>query len=219
MKEIPDRRGREREAVRAMRLSVESGNFPAFLASLEEIRATCAWRKALLMIRSLPAPPAPFRQQVLSFWREQGDQLRKEIYAGGNYLPLAEALQVLLPMYQGPPMRLWRGGTAWGRRRHVYGLAWSREKGVAQAFAYEAARRYPDGSVLLETDAPAAAIISVVPCGESHNGDKEVLVDRRQLTSVRVVARYHHYPEVTDEHQLHVDLGNDPARRLYPAAG
>lgn len=188
--EVTVRRRCEREAIRSMRLSVERGDFPAFLTSLEEVRATGAWRKALLMIRCLPPPSGTFRERVLSFWSEQSDEFRKEIYAEGGYLLLANALSVLLPLYRGAAMRLWRGSTAWGRRRSVYGLAWSRSKSVAEAFARGAARRYSDGSVLLETVAPAAAIICAVPHSDLRD-EKEVLVDYRQLTAVRVVARYH----------------------------
>ena len=180
-----------------MRSSVEHGDFAAFVTSLEEVRAVRAWRKALLTIRCLSPPPAPFRERALALWSEEGDEFRKEIYAEGGYRLLADALSVLLPFYQGEAMRLWRGSTAWGRRRSVYGLAWSRSKSVADAFARGAAQRYPDGSVLLETVAPAAAIICIVPHSDLR-GEKEVLVDHRHLTAVQVVSRYHTAAPVPD---------------------
>jgi len=46
------------------------------------------------------------------------------------------------------------------------------------------------GGVVLETDAPQDAIICIVDGGDDRYGEKEVLIDRRRLTAVRVIARY-----------------------------
>jgi hypothetical protein len=51
-------------------------------------------------------------------------------------------------------------------------------------------RTFDGGSVLLETHAPAEAIICTVPDRQDRYGEKEVLIDRRRLAGVRVVARY-----------------------------
>lgn len=89
-----------------------------------------------------------------------GDHIRSET---GDDLLLADALRVLLPVYRGPSRRLWRGESAWNRRQRTYGLSWSRNAQVADHFARSHVRMIQGGTVVLETDAPAEAIVSVVP--------------------------------------------------------
>jgi hypothetical protein len=121
--------------------------------------------------------------QIIADW---GDGLRCEL---GDDLLLCDALRVLLAPYQGPaPLRLYRGEQAWNRKRRTYGASWSRDRVVADSFAKN--RLWctaKGGTVLLETDAPLRAIIGVI---NADREEEEVIVDRRYLKSVRVLARY-----------------------------
>jgi len=75
------------------------------------------------------------------------------------------------------------------RRRRTYGVSWSRSREVAAAFAQNLFQRTCEGgSVLLETDAPRAAIISAIK--DTWRSEDELIVDRRHLGSVCVLARY-----------------------------
>jgi hypothetical protein len=78
-----------------------------------------------------------------------------------DHRALCDAARVLLPSYQGPPVRLFRGAGAAERRRRIYGVSWSADVAVAERFALE--RQVMDGgSVLLETLAPSMGIICAV---------------------------------------------------------
>jgi hypothetical protein len=106
-------------------------------------------------------------------------------------MALVKALRVLLPAYTGPRLTLYRGDSAWNRRRRSYGLSWTASQAVAEAFADGPLwRSCQGGSVLLQADVPPEAII----CGPSllanRYGEEEYLVDRRHLRSVAVLRRY-----------------------------
>ena len=124
---------------------------------------------------------------------------------------LCEAARILLPKYQGPPVRLFRGAGAAERRRRAYGLSWSTQIAAAERFAEE--RRVMDGgSVLLETLAPPEAIISAIVYPEpfteaeiaelqarypgvvieeasGYGAEGEYVLDRRLLGAVQVIRR------------------------------
>jgi hypothetical protein len=46
------------------------------------------------------------------------------------------------------------------------------------------------GNLLISAEAQADAIISVIPKGQDTYGEREVIVDRRRLGSVRVLVRF-----------------------------
>jgi hypothetical protein len=127
----------------------------------------------------------------------------------GDHPALCNALRVLLPAYRGRSVRLFRGAGAYERRRRIYGLCWSADRAGADRFARE--RQVMDGgSVLLETIAPTAAIISAVDYPEpftqeeiqkikrehpnaqipAFHEEREYVVDRRHLRAVSVLRRY-----------------------------
>jgi hypothetical protein len=146
------------------------------------------WRPAMRAIRKCPPPAARFRRWFRdNIWLPDGDHIRSET---GDDLLLADALRVLLPPYRGQAARLWRGDSAWNRRCRTYGLAWSRDAETAHDFARSRCRMYEGGCVVLETRAPAAAIICIVPASSDRYAEREALVDRRRLSCVQVVARY-----------------------------
>jgi hypothetical protein len=128
-----------------------------------------------------------------------------------DHAALCEAARILLPKYQGPPVRLFRGAGAVERRRRAYGMSWSAQIAAAERFAEE--RRVMDrGSVLLETLAPPEAIISAIVYPEpfteaeiaelkarhpdvateepsGYGAEGEYVLDRRLLGAVQVIRR------------------------------
>jgi hypothetical protein len=113
-----------------------------------------------------------------------------------------DALRILFPRYHGPAVRLFRGADSREARLHnnLYGASWSASIEEADWFAREYQCRL-GGSVVLETLAPASAIISAPaingPHWENLDGtrlydEKEYLVDGRRLRTVTVARRYPH---------------------------
>jgi hypothetical protein len=121
---------------------------------------------------------------------------------------LCQALRILTPRYTGPELKLFRGASAGERRRGVYGVSWTSSLAAAQGFA-EDYQWHPEGSVILETMAPPAAIITAIeyppPITEAEkvemglapdtkvverSDECEYLVDRRHLGRVKVLRRY-----------------------------
>ncbi len=156
-------------------------------------------------VREVRAVSPEIRSAFLDIWIES-KMLPLHV---GNHRVLSDAMRILLPSYNGPPVRLFRGTGALGRRRRIYGLSWSADAAVAERFALER-RQWPGGSVLLETLAPPEAIICQVNYPPSYTQDEiedlrrecpdgiivdyhqemEYVVDRRHLNGVHVVRRY-----------------------------
>jgi hypothetical protein len=79
----------------------------------------------------------------------------------GDDLLTIDSLRKLMPPYRGPAFRLFRGDSLLNRRRRTSGLAWSTSRDTARKHAHENKHGMArGGSVLLETLAPAEAIIT-----------------------------------------------------------
>lgn len=156
----------------------------AYVAAQDGFALTLAFRQIARMNR----PPSPeFRRDFRNLYILRGESLRDVV---NDDLVLTKALRILLalPHRLRTPVRLYRGEWAPNRRRRAYGPSWSRERGVADWFA----RKYV--GVLLETEAPLEAIISVMPERVFIAGhdikEREVVIDRYKLGPVRVLCRY-----------------------------
>ena len=149
----------------------------------DRFQFSAAWKA----IARLPEAAPSIRDWFLEHWIEHGDGLRTE----SRDLELLSALAVLLPPYQGPAMQLFRGDGFINRRRRTYGMSWSSERVVADAFARSRANLYQEGSVLITAEVPANAIVCAVPVPNDHYKECEYIVDRRRLETVQVEARYH----------------------------
>jgi hypothetical protein len=183
-----DRRDRQAvlDTIRAGVLASDPDRIGAGLAQCEYILD--GFSGAARVIRRCPPPSASCRRWFRDdLWVRFGDHLRSEVGSAGL---LADALRVMMPPYHGrAALRLWRGEIAANLRRRTYGLSWSRSIGVADGFARGIMRTCRGGSVILETDAPAPAIICRVP-DTGRYGELETLVDPRLLKRVRVTKRY-----------------------------
>jgi hypothetical protein len=68
------------------------------------------------------------------------------------------------------------------------------DRETAEGFARGIWQTFQGGSVLLEADVPPEAIVCVVEADEDRYDEKEILIDRRCLKGVRVIARYDQRP-------------------------
>jgi hypothetical protein len=179
--------------VRTAIAAARTGDIDTFAEILNDIEFAYAgrgWPRVLRAIARSPQPlPPAFGEYLFHRMIESGEYLRQE--AGD--LPLIAALRAISPPYAGVSLRLYRGEAAPNRRRRTYGISWTLDRAVAAVFAAGLQQSAPGGSVLLETDAPAAAIIRVC-VGGRHEAEQEVWVDRRALGQVRVLQRYAHRP-------------------------
>jgi hypothetical protein len=180
---------RERAAIKALVQAVKENDVQRFFATFSEhCDGDSVLRPAFKQIARLSPPSRRFQKAIINILAECGDSLRQEI---GDDLLLCDALRVLLPPYKGPaPLRLYRGEPAVNRKRRTYGASWSRDRVAAECFARDGFQRAAKGgTVLLETDAPAQAIVAFID-GTRFKCEEEVIIDRRCLNSVRVLARY-----------------------------
>jgi hypothetical protein len=144
------------------------------------------WRRAFRSVAGISLPEET-KHIFLSIWLRYGDHIRLEC---GSDLDLIIGLRAILPPYEGSMVHLYRGEGVFNRRRRTYGLSWSADREVADSFAKGIWRQTQGGSVLLETVAPADAII----CTSDDFGESEFLVDRRRLHRVFVLQRYSELP-------------------------
>ena len=116
-----------------------------------------------------------------------------------------DAFPKLLPPYDGPERRLYRGENTRAHQSRTYGWAWTGDIKTAQAFA-RGLQSMPIGGVVLEVDAPASAIICGVDEHEHpREPEDEFIVDRRILAQqgaeIRVVERFPYVPKMPPENR------------------
>jgi hypothetical protein len=172
------------------------------------------WTVAMRAVaRRLQSVSPEVQQAFLSVWVEH-KRLSPTV---GDHRALCAAARILLPPYNGPAVRLFRGAAAGERRRRTYGLSWTPDIAIAERFAHEPQhQQWVGGSVVLETLAPPAAIICSVDypkpftaeelkrefpdlaqqtmeswlTAKSFHEEREHVVDRRYLGAVAVARRY-----------------------------
>jgi hypothetical protein len=180
----------DREALAAWVSAVRTGHWPPNLLGTLDGRGLLT-RAMQACARIEGGAPDHFRREFLIAWVNTGDHLRGEV---SDDLVLMDGLRALLPVYTGGPLVLYRGESAWNRRRRTYGLSWSDDREVAESFAEFSAGMYGDGAVLLRTVAPPEAIICAPALVTEWRDEREFLVDRRKLGTVEVLRRYPEAP-------------------------
>ena len=186
-------RRREAEAVRAFTAAAASGCVEALFDAIGELELTGTWRQALVAVSRLQAVPPATRDTFLVIWKDHGDHIRSE---ANDDAALIAGLRRLLPPYTGGPMVLYRGCSAWNRRRRTYGMSWTASREVAEGFAEGMWRIFQGGSVVLAVEAPPDSIICALALLDNSYGEDEYLVDRRRLRNVRVLRRLAQEPLV-----------------------
>lgn len=180
-----------RDAINSFIRAAETNNAKLLFKSLQslEYNPWNGWKRLLTKAKTCSVHP-DFRSTFLALWEELGDSLRDRI---DDDPVLFDLLWLVLPPYTGPSIELFRGESAWNRRRRTYGPAWSADRAAATCFATGPFnRRCIGGTVLLRTVAPSAAIICAPHLlGARRRAEEEYIVDRRRLSDgVTVLKRF-----------------------------
>jgi hypothetical protein len=169
--------------------SLRSADSRMFYQALSALELEGALRIAFSKVATLKEISQEGCLLMLRHWIDRGDQLRQAI---SDDLLLCDAFRASMPRYHGGDLKIYRGETTWNRRRRRYGLSWTDDPSVAQGFAEGVTRTHEGGSVVLETIAPAQAIICIPKHHTNDPSDdyeSEILVDRRCLKRVNVIRR------------------------------
>ena len=143
-----------------------------------------SYNHAMKDVAKLPRVPNEIKSAFLEIWI-QHKHLPLKV---GKRRVMASALKVLLPTSNATkPMRLYRGTTAQERRR-LYGFSWTQEPDIARNFAKRFGFCDAGGAVVLETIAPAKAIM-LIRKKERYYDEGEVIVDPYNLRSIKCIER------------------------------
>lgn len=113
--------------------AAQTNDVELLYAALPVLQFDCwnGWKRALTKAKTCSVHP-DFRLTFLALWEEQGDTLRSSI---NDDLVLINLLRLFLPPYTGPSVELYRGETAWNRRKRTYGPSWSADREAATCYA------------------------------------------------------------------------------------
>jgi len=168
--------------------AITLNDWPTVESALPKIESKSLWRAACLKIRRLPhSAPTEVAKGFHSVVTQRGHSIRESV---GDDSVLLDALRILLPPYQGPPLLLYRGESTLRHRQRRHGFAWTGNVDIARMFASGLNATEPEGGVLLRVKASSEAIIAAPSAHSIYLGENEYTVDRRQLTGIRVVARF-----------------------------
>jgi hypothetical protein len=137
------------------------------------------WHHAFELMRDLSATGEVSQKRIESFFAVYGLDLRGSVKDDAL---LFDVMRRLLRPYEGDGLILYRGDTAANHARRTYGPSWT--TGIETAKMFVGFHR-EQGSVLLETFAPAEAVISRRSPENDHLGEQEYFVDARLLNEVR----------------------------------
>ncbi len=122
-----------------------------------------------------------------TLWTERGHRIREQVLDDDL---LRDALRILLPVYVGTDLTLYRGENIDRWRTQAYGFAWTEEIDIARMFARGLNAWDGQGGVLLSTDAPTEAIIAGPSKHSIYLGEHEYVVDWRQLREITSLERF-----------------------------
>lgn len=180
---------KQRQLARDLVDAVRANDVERFAAALDALDyQDNAFTRAMREVAKLPRPSAEFQSSCFQLWLRNGDHFR-DLTNGANVL--AAGLRVLLPPYTGPALMIYRGDSWFNRCRRTYGLSWTASIEVGRHFAADTIwRTCVGGSVLLETMAPADAIVCAPGLIDDRYAEQEIIVEPRRLGKVKVVERF-----------------------------
>jgi hypothetical protein len=156
--------------------------------SLPMIDRMFCWPQAMRAVVGIDQKLHPRLRHVFYIaWAHHGDHIRTEV---GNDCLLIDALRKLLPPIAGGPVTLYRGESLRNHQRRTYGLSWTSLRYIAQGYAEHPWGSAGQATVLIKAHVPESAIIAKTNSGYDRYGEKEYIVDRRKLNSVRVVKEF-----------------------------
>jgi hypothetical protein len=135
---LKHQRTEKRRRLNAMIDGATADDPSAFFENLSELANYYDPRAAFLRLRRHRTFPLSLRALFARCWVRYGDGWRKDV---NDDLLVLDVLRCLLPPYEGPGLTLYRGDSAFNRRRRTYGMSWSASRGVAADFAQKAPAR------------------------------------------------------------------------------
>ena len=171
--------------------ALENNNWPAARAALDaaldKIEAAGFWRSAITAMIQIGKPHPEISAGFHTLWTARGDRIREQ--AKDDDL-LRDALRILLPVYVGPGLKLYRGESVDRWKTQTYGFAWTEKIDIARMFARGLNAVAGQGGVLLSADAPTEAIIAGHNEHTIYLGENEYVVDWRQLREITPLERF-----------------------------
>lgn len=170
-----------------LRHILSSKEFDPLLRSSDRPKHQAAWRELIRALTDLPPSSDQLAERFHTQWHVCHHFLRELV---DNDDLLIGMLWVWLPRYQGSDLVLYRGENIDRFEAGRIGTAWSDKAETADMFA-QGLNAVGKGGVILQTVAPAAAIIAG-PSKHSAQwlGENEFTLDTSKLTGVEVIARF-----------------------------
>ena len=167
----------------------ESDNWSLLKDLLSNTEVNQMWPQVLAVLSKGKRPSQSVCDGFHTLWTERGHRIREQV---SNDPLVIGALRVLLPVYCGEPLQLYRGENRIRWYNAEIGLAWTTKKSVAEMFA-RGLNAFHGGGVLLSTVAPVSAIIAGPGRHSIYLGEFEYIVDRQFLFEIDCCAVF---PEV-----------------------
>ena len=145
------------------------------------------WVEALRRVADECISDEKHREKCLTSWVTYGGRIREEI---GDDDLLIQLLRDVLPRYDGPSLKLYRGESAERFDAGRIGLCWSSQRHTAEMFGRGLNAYYSGGGVLLSAMVDTTAILSGPGNHSRWLGEAEYTIDPRALTGLEVLQRY-----------------------------
>jgi hypothetical protein len=146
-------------------------------------RLNC-WHEAIAQLITGTGPDEDLGRALLGFWISYGFHIASSLKGD---LILVDAFKYLLPPYDGPALKLYRGELHSRHVERTYGFSWTSNLSVATMFA---SRRQITGegrAVTLEIEATSEMIAVLPGKHTSWLGEEEYVIDPRLIEAVRVL--------------------------------
>ena len=156
-------------------------------AGVEKVDAAGIWRSAITAMIEMGKPHPEISTRFHTLWNVMGHRIREQVLDDDL---LRDALRILLPVYVGPGLKLYRGESVDRWRTQAYGFAWTDKIDIARMFARGLNAMAGQGGVLLSADAPTEAIIAGLNEYTIRMGEYGYVVDWRQLRKITPLERF-----------------------------
>ncbi len=177
--------------IRCLCTALERNDWPAarttLEAALDKVEAASFWRATITAMTQLGKPHAKISTGFHTLWTVRGHRMREQVFDDDL---LRDALRILLPVYVGPSLKLYRGESVERWKSQNYGFSWTDKIDIATMFARGLNAMAGQGGVLLSADAPTEAIIAGHNDHTINLGEYEYVVDWRQLREITPLKRF-----------------------------
>jgi hypothetical protein len=141
------------------------------------------WAQVLAALAKAKRPSVSVSNGFHTLWSVKGHRIREQV---SNDTIVVDALRVLLPPYDGNSLELYRGENRNRWNRMQLGIAWTKDKGIAEMFARGLNAIH--GGYCFHSP---SSCHSCQPRGYSNYiGEHEYVVDRRLLSKIICLAEY-----------------------------